>query len=461
MMMTHIKNWISHLAPTQQIVLSFAFVILTGGTLLSLPISNLSTPAPYLDHIFTATSAVCVTGLATIYPAIEYNILGQSIMIVIMQIGGLGLMTLIAVFVIFVEGKLSIHTKLAMSEAVNRSNFFDFHHFMVAILKYTLFFEGIGFVLLSVRFIPQFGLGQGLFNALFVSVSAFCNAGFDNFSTTSLSAYVSDPLVNLTVAGLIIVGGLGFGVWFDISQGAKSVLRHNHTLRYVAVHLRAHAKLAILMTWGLILSGTLLIYLFEISNPDSLSQLSFMDQWMASFFQSVTLRTAGFATLNIGLLRPATLLIMIIYMFIGGSPGGTAGGIKTTTFAILVLMIVAELSGKDSITIFHRRIEREQFRKAFIVFFMLLSTLLTGILLLLWIEPFDPLAIMFEATSAIATVGLSMGITSALSDAGKWVIIALMYLGRIGPLTLLLSINQSKSKKGTNIIYPEADILIG
>lgn len=461
MMMTHIKNWISHLAPTQQIVLSFVFVILTGATLLSLPISNVSTPAPFIDHLFISTSAVCVTGLATIYPVNEYNFIGQSIMIVLMQIGGLGLMTLIAVFVIFVEGKLTLHTKLAMSEAVNRSNFFDFHHFMVAIVKYTIFFEGIGFILLSIRFIPQFGFGQGLYNALFVAVSAFCNAGFDNFSTTSLTGYVSDPLVSLVVAGLIVVGGLGFGVWFDISQGTKSILRGEHGLRYVLVHLKVHAKLVITMTIALILSGMFLIYIFEFNNPNSLAPLSFIDQVVATLFQSVTLRTAGFSTLNIGLLKPTTLLIMIVYMFIGGSPGGTAGGIKTTTFAILILMIIAELSGKDAITVFHRRIEREQFRKAFIVFFMLLSTLFVGILLLLWIEPFDALSIMFEATSAIGTVGLSMGITPNLSDVGKSIIIALMYLGRIGPLTLLLAVNQSKSKKGSNIIYPNADILIG
>jgi len=456
-----LQTWIKTFTPTQQITISFFFVILTGGILLWLPISNVATSAPFIDHLFTSASAVCVTGLATIYPAVEYNYFGQTVMIFLMEIGGLGLMTLIAVFVIFLSGQISLHSKLAMSEAINRSNFFDFKHFLKAIVKYTLFFESIGFVLLSFRFVPQFGWGDGLFKALYIAVSAFCNAGFDNIGTTNLMPYVSDPLVSLTVAGLIMVGGLGFGVWFDISQGTKSILRGNHTLKYVIHHLKTHSKLAITMTALLIISGMLLILGIEYTNPDSIAPLDFGTKLLSSLFQSVTLRTAGFSTLNIGLLRPTTQAIMIIYMFIGGSPGGTAGGIKTTTFALLALMVIAELRGRKDITVFNRTIEREQFRKAFIIFFALLSTLITGILLLTLIEPFDFLAIVFEATSAIATVGLSMGITTSLSFMGKSIIIALMYLGRIGPLTLLLSINLTKQKKGPELTYPHGDILIG
>lgn len=455
-----VQKLFKSMTPTQQITLSFALVILTGGFLLSLPISNTGTPAPFLDHLFTAASAVCVTGLAVIFSGVDYTAFGQWIMIVLMQVGGLGLMTLIAIFVIFLSGKLSISNKLAIAEAVNRSDFFDFHHFLVAILKYTLFFEFIGFILLSFRFIPQFGWARGSFTALYIAVSAFCNAGFDNIGTQNLIPYVSDPLVSLTVAGLIIVGGLGFGVWFDISQGAKSILLQSHTPRYVFHHLRVHSKLAIAMTLMLIFGGMGLILLFEWNNPGSLAPLGFGSKLLSAFFQSVTTRTAGFSTLNIGLLKPASLLLMIMLMFIGGSPGGTAGGIKTTTFAILILMIIAEIRGSTDITVFGRRIEREQFRKAFVVFFALMGTLLTGILLLVMIEPFGFLEIAFEATSAIGTVGLSMGITQSLSDAGKTVIIALMYLGRIGPLTLVLSM-ASQNKKGHEVTYPKADILIG
>jgi len=239
-------------------------------------------------------------------------------------------------------------------------------------------------------------------------------------------------------------------------------LKKNQGVKRILHHLKVHTKLAVIMTLTLIFSGMALIFVIEYGNVDTLGNLPLSTKLLASLFQSVTLRTAGFSTINIGLLRPATQMIMIIYMFIGGSPGGTAGGIKTTTFAILILMIIAELRSQKSIIVFGRTIERELFRKAFIIAFMLLATLLTGILLLTLIEPFSWLSICFEATSAIATVGLSMGITAALSSTGKCIIIALMYLGRIGPLTLLLSIgNHNKHFKANDMTYPSANVLVG
>lgn len=455
-----VKQILRKLTPTQQITLSFVFVILTGGFLLSLPISNTGTPAPFIDHLFTSASAVCVTGLAVIYPGVDYTAFGQWVMIALMQIGGLGLMTLIAVFVIFLSGRLDLKSKIVMSEAVNRSDFFDFHHFIRSIIKYTVFFEGIGFLLLCYRFIPEFGWEKGTFTALFTAVSAFCNAGFDNIGTINLIPYVSDPLVSLTIAGLIIVGGLGFGVWFDLSQGSKSIIAQTHTVKYVIHHLKIHSKLAIIMTLTLIFGGMGLIFIIEYTNPQTLGNLDFGTKLLASFFQSVTTRTAGFSTINIGFLKTATLLIMMVLMFIGGSPGGTAGGIKTTTFAVLILMVAAEIRGAKDITVFNRKIEREQFRKAFVVAFALLATLMTGIILLTLSEPFSFLELSFEATSAIGTVGLSMGITQGLSDIGKSIIIALMFLGRIGPLTLVLSMSK-QGTKGHELTYPKGDILIG
>lgn len=453
-----------NLKPVQQIVLSFAGVILTGGFLLWLPISNQpGAPVyPFLDHLFMSTSAVCVTGLAVLVPATQYTLFGQTVLIALMQIGGLGLMTMIAAFVIFLGSKMTLSDRLSILESTNRSGFSDFRKFLLNIIKYTFIFELIGFVLLCFQFVPQYGLWSGMYKSLFTAVSAFCNAGLDVIGPSSLVAYVDNGLVNLTVAGLIVMGGLGFGVWFDLSQASKSVLKKNQNLRRIYNHLRAHTKLAIMMTFALILIGGGLIYLIEFSNPDSLGTLPFGTQVMASLFQSITLRTAGFSTLNIALLRPATQLVMILFMFIGGSPGGTAGGIKTTTFAILLLMIVAELRSQKNIVIFGRTIERELFRKAFVIAFVLLATLFVGIVLLTITEPFGFLAISFEATSAIATVGLSMGITSSLTSAGKGIIIALMYLGRIGPLTLLLSIaSRNKHMKANDLTYPSANILVG
>lgn len=455
------KVWISQKSPTQQITLSFLFVILSGSFLLWLPISNAQTLLPYIDYLFTATSAVCVTGLSTLVVQTQFTLFGKIILMILMQIGGLGLMTLIAIFLIFLEGKLSLQTKVAMSEAVSRNNFHDLQHFIQAIIKYTAFFEFIGFIVLSLRFVPEFGMGEGLFNALFISISAFCNAGFDPLGANSLAQYTSDPLVLITVGSLIVMGGLGFGVWFDVSQGAKLVLSGQKRLRYVLKHFHAHVKLVMVMTISLIVSGAILFYLFEFSNPESMSQLSFFDQVINSIFNSITLRTAGFSTLNVGFFRTYTLLYMILFMIIGGSPGGTAGGFKTTTFAILILMIIAELKGKDSIKIFSRKIEQDQFRKASVIVSIMVSILFMGILFLTMVEPFNLIQLSFEAASALGTVGLSMGITSSLSDLGKWVIIMLMFIGRIGPLTMILSINQNIGMKGTEVNYPKADILIG
>ena len=451
----------SKMSPAQQIALSFALVILVGTFLLSLPISNKIVGTPLIDHLFTVVSAVCVTGLTTVILVDQYTQFGLWIILILIQIGGLGLMTMIALFVIFLSGKLSISNRLALNEAVNYFDLHDFSHFIRSILKYTLFFQTIGFVLLSFRFVPIFGVSQGLFTALFTSVSAFNNAGLDTLGSVSLQAYVSDPLVNFTVMFLIVVGGLGFGVWFDISQGSKSLLKGRYTLNYIIKHFKVHTKIAILTSSILILFGALIIFVIEFGNPTTLGLLSLPDKMMSSLFQSVTTRTAGFATLNMGLMKSASLFFMMILMFIGGSPGGTAGGIKTTTFAIMVLMIKAELRGHKELIVFNRRIPREHFRKAFIVAFMLLATVMTGIILLNLTESYDFLSLSFEAVSAIATVGLSTGITPGLSSVGKVIIILLMYLGRIGPLTLMLSVNRSGLRKGHELSYPVGDILIG
>ena len=449
------------LNPAQQIALSFALVILVGTFLLSLPISNKIPGVPVIDHLFTVVSAVCVTGLTTVILVNQYTQFGLWVILIIIQIGGLGLMTLIALFVIFLSGKLSISNRLALNEAVNYFDLHDFNHFIRSIMKYTLFFETIGFVLLSFRFVPIFGVNQGLFTALFTAVSAFCNAGLDTLGAVSLQAYVSDPLVNFTVMFLIVVGGLGFGVWFDISQGTKSLLKGKYTLNYIIKHFKVHTKIAITTSIALIFAGALIIFVAEYGNPTTIGLLSLPEKMMSSLFQSVTTRTAGFATLNMALMKNASLFVIIILMFIGGSPGGTAGGIKTTTFAIMILMITAELRGQKELIVFNRRIPREHFRKAFVVAFMLLATVTIGIIFLNLTESFDFLSISFEAVSAIATVGLSMGITSGLSSFGKVIIILLMYLGRIGPLTLMLSVNRSGLRKGHELSYPVGDILIG
>jgi trk system potassium uptake protein len=456
MPLRQIRNRIQHnLTPAQQIAISFAGVIFLGAILLSLPISNQVQGLPFLDHLFMSISAVCVTGLVVVVPAQQYTSFGLTVMLMLIQVGGLGLMTLMAVFVLFLSGRLSVSNRKAMSEATNQFDLRDFNHFLFSILKYTFFFELIGFLALSFVFVPRLGWGKGFFTALFTAVSAFSNAGLDNVGPASLTAYVSHPIINLMVPFLIIVGGLGFGVWFDVSQGSKKVIRHEKNPHYIIQHLKIHSKLAISTSIILIVFGTLMIFALEYNNPNQ--SLNFV----SAFFQSVTTRTAGFSTVDVHLMRPATLILMMMMMFIGGSPGGTAGGIKTTTFALMVLMIISEFKGKSELTIFNREISRTMFRKAFAVSFIMIMLTITGVLLLTLTEQQDLLEILFEVVSAIGTVGLSMGITQELSNGGRLVIMALMYMGRIGPLTMMLTISRRGNRRAKELKYPTGDILIG
>ena len=453
----HIK-----LRPAQQIALSFLFVILTGTFLLALPISNKVEGVPLIDHLFTATSAVCVTGLASVIPIEVYTVFGQTVIIFLMQIGGLGLMTLIAIFLLAIGGRLAHHEKMVIAEATNIGSMSGLGNFLGFIIGYTLIFEFIGMILLSLVFVPEFGWTSGLFKALFVSVSAFCNAGFDNIGAASLQPYVSNVIVNLTVSSLIIMGGLGFTVWFDLTKSVNSILKQHHAVRRVIQHLQVHVKLVFVMTLLLITTGWLFLLLVEFSNPASLGPLSFFDKIMAAYFQSVTLRTAGFATLNIATLYPASQLMMMAFMFIGGSPGGTAGGIKTTTFALVILMVVSEILNRENLTLFKRTISRDIARRALSVMVLSFTVVFTGMLLLTMSEKADFLVIAFEAFSAIGTVGLSMGITPYLTDFGKIVIILLMFIGRIGPVAVAFSLkNNKKFKRSVEVAYPTGQVIVG
>lgn len=450
------------LRPAQQIALSFLFVILVGTVLLALPISTKVSGVPLLDHFFIATSAVCVTGLAPLVTVDTYSVFGQTVIILLMQIGGLGLMTLIAIFLLAIGGKLAHREKMVVAEATNIGSMSGLGSFLGFIIGYTLIFEFIGMILLSFVFVPEFGWATGLFKSLFISISAFCNAGFDNLGALSLQPYVSNVIVNLTVSSLIIMGGLGFSVWFDLTKSANSILKQHSAVKRVAQHLQIHVKLVFFMTILLISLGWVFLLAVEYSNPASLGPLSFFDKIMAAYFQSVTLRTAGFSTLNIAGLYPASQLLMMAFMFIGGSPGGTAGGIKTTTFALVVLMVLSEILNRENLTLFKRTVSRDIARRALTVMVLSFTVVFTGMLLLSISEKADFMVIAFEAFSAIGTVGLSMGITPDLSDFGKIVIILLMFIGRIGPVALAFSLRTNrKYKKSVEVAYPTGQVIVG
>lgn len=448
------------LRPAQQIALGFFVVILLGSVLLSLPIAQ-QVPISYIDNLFIATSAVCVTGLSPLVVSESYTIFGQVIIMLLMQIGGLSLMTFIAFFLIAIGSKLNVSDKIVMQETLNRTTMEDITQFIIFILRYTLIFQMCGVLLLAIRFIPSFGVAQGLFNALFISISAFNNAGFDILGAYSLQAYVTDPLVNFTVMFLIVMGGLGFSVWFDLRKSTHSILKRVPVKRIIN-QLRVHVRLVLIITILLNVLGWVLIMLIEFSNPHSLGPFAFFDKAMIALFQSVTLRTAGFSTIDIAMLRPATQLIMMLFMFIGGSPGGTAGGIKTTTFALVILYVITELRNKDSLVLYNKTISRDILRRAIAVCVMSIGIVFVGIISLLLVQEGSFLVLMFEAFSAMGTVGLSMGITPQLNNAGKIVIMVLMFVGRIGPVVVAYTLKSNRVMRRANLVeYPHGQVIVG
>ena len=316
-----------------------------------------------------------------------------------------------------------------------------------------------GALILAWVFIPEYGIGQGIWHSVFLAVSAFCNAGIDCFGSLSILEYQSNPVVVLTIALLIIVGGLGFAVWFDLKAKLGLMIGFKRKLHSYHSKLRVYSRIVIGMTAFLIIIGTLLILVAEYNG--ALADLNFFEKILNAFFSSVTLRTAGFFTIDFTNLHRFTEIIMITLMFIGGSPGGTAGGIKTTTFFLLSLMVVSQIKKRQEIQIFKRRINISSFMSAFSVATMYFAVLFVALLILVCTEPFDTLGIIFEAVSAIGTVGLTTGITSALSIVGKIVIIALMFIGRVGPITIAYTLSKKNKKTNVSIKYPTTEILVG
>ena len=444
----------------KRIAASFAIVILVGSLLLDLPISQLETSqATYFDHLFTTVSMVCVTGLFTQPVASTYNTFGQIICMFLMQIGGLGLMSMIAFFFFDSGKKLSLTDRLALQDSLNRDDTKDFKDYLRTIFKYTLMIEGIAAILFSYRFIPMLGFGKGIFTSIFFAISAFCNAGFDNLGSNSLIDYATDPLLSLVISALIILGGIGFAVWFDVKNYRRSLQNKYHKMFYKRLHY--HTKVVILLTLGILMAGTLLTLITEWHNPDTIGNLNFGQKLLVSFFQTVTMRTAGFASIDYTKANPSTLLLYCIQMFIGGSPGGTAGGVKTTTILVVLLFIRSEIYEKKSINFRHHTIPYEMARKSLMIFIIFTVLTLSSVFLLSITDPQAPLLYtLFETISAMCTVGVTANLTPTLSMLGQIIIMTLMFIGRIGPLTVLLSFSNRK-KQESKIEYAKAPLLIG
>lgn len=442
-----LKGFPLRLSPPQVLVLGFAGVIFTGAFLLMLPVaSRTGTPTDFLTALFTATSATCVTGLVVVDTATHWSSFGQVVILALIQVGGLGFMSIATFFFILMGKRIGLKERLVIQESLNQLRVSGVVRLVKAIFLYTFSLEGFFALILATRFYFDYGFPRCLWLGIFHAVSAFNNAGFDlmgNFR--SLTGYVSDPVVNLSITTLIILGGLGFSV-------AMELLNYFPRRR-----LSVHAKLVLRVTFLLIAGGALIFGILEWNH--ALRDLPLQGKILASYFQAVTPRTAGFNTVDIGQLNPATQFFLIILMFIGASPGSTGGGIKTATFALLVLTVWSIARGKEDVELFRRRIPHWQVYKALAVVLLSIGLVTLVTLLLSVTERASFLAILFEAVSAFGTVGLSTGITPQLSPAGKLLIILTMFGGRLGPLTLAYALAQRHRK--TTIRYPEEKIIVG
>lgn len=442
------------LSPSQRIIVSFLLVIFMGSLLLSLPISQIETStASYWDHLFTSVSMVCVTGLFTKAVAETYSSFGQIICMLLIQIGGLSLIGFIGLFALRGGRRLNFMNMATLQEALSRSETRQFRSFIKSAFGFTLAIEAMGAFFLSFHFVPEFGWARGLFTSCFLAVSAFCNAGFDNFGSTSIVRYMDNPLLNLTLASLIIMGGLGFSVWFDLQTqlGQKRSLSK----------LGFHTKVVLSLTALVLTIGTLLTLITEWNNPSTIGTLPLGQKLLVSFFQTVTMRTAGFASIDYTKAEPVTLLIYIFQMMLGGAPGGTAGGIKLTAFLTLVLYARSEILGLPHTNFMGRTIDNLSIRKAFATFSVFLLIFLAGLFALALTDDKQPLLfLIFEVMSALATVGVTANLTPNLTMAGQAIIMALMFFGRIGPLSVLASLSARKLSKKESLQYAKSSMLV-
>lgn len=452
------KNFLKlRFSTTQIIMLSFLCTIFLGSLLLSLPISSASGVAvPYLDALFTATTATCVTGLVTLPTVSTWSLFGQAVILLLIQVGGLGVITIMSALMILLQKRMDISDRLLLQDAFNLNSLSGIVRFVKRVLLGTFLVEGAGALLYMTVFVPEFG-PRGIWISVFTAISAFCNAGIDIIAENSLCNYATNVTVNAVTSLLIILSGIGYIVWWDvIGVWKKTPRRKKNFFR----DLTLHSKIAITTTLILIFGGGILIFLFEYHNPLTIGSLSVFDKIQVSFFQSITTRTAGFATVPQQNLSNASSVLCLLLMFIGGSPVGTAGGIKTVTFAVLVVSTLATIQNKQDVCLFNRNISKQTVNKAVAVATMSFAIMFASTILLSAVSGADTLDVLFETVSATATVGLTRDLTPSLNAAGKAIIIATMYLGRVGPISLALALNSNK--KNHNIIKnPTEDISVG
>ncbi|MBS4536278.1 TrkH family potassium uptake protein [Clostridium sp. D2Q-14] len=450
-----IQNKINKLKsnPAQVLVLGFAALIIIGALLLNLAIaSNNGESVGFIDALFTSASAVCVTGLVVVNTAAHWTLFGKIVILILIQIGGLGFMTMATLVSLVIGKKITLKDRLIMQEELNQFTLSGLVKLTRYIIISTFVIEIIGAIFLSFKFIPIYGTGKGIWFSVFHAISAYCNAGFDIIGN-SMESFVTSSIVNFTISLLVIIGGLGYSVYIDVTNNRKFK------------SFLLHTKVVLVMTSVLLVLGAIVFFIVEYNNPETIGNLSFKSKIIASFFQSVVPRTAGFNSVSMAGTTNATAFLIIILMFIGGSPGSTAGGIKTTTMGVVILSIISVVRGNNDVTIFERRISNE-------IIFRALAVLGIGLLIVIVVtmtlsltetnlENYDFLDIAFETVSAFGTVGLSRGITSYLSDIGRIIISITMFIGRVGPLTMAFAFAKKRKTKKGSYRYPEEKITVG
>ena len=442
------------LSTTHIIMLSFLVAIVVGSLLLALPISSADGKSvPFIDALFTATTATCVTGLVTLPTVTTWSVFGQVVILLLIQTGGLGIITIMSGIMIFLHKKMGLADRMLIQDAFNLNTLSGLIRFIKKVLLGTFVVEGVGALLYMTVFVPEFGV-RGIWISVFNSISAFCNAGIDIIAENSLCNYATNPVINLVTSALIILGGIGYIVWWDVIRVWNTKTKNKLS------RLTLHTKIALSSTLILIFSGALLIFIFEFNNPETIGDFSLFDKIQVSLFQSVTTRTAGFATVPQENLTNSSSIASLLLMFIGGSPVGTAGGVKTVTFAVILASALSAIKGKNEVTLFSRNIKKEAVSKAAAVVGMSFAIMFISTLLLSAVTDADALDILYETVSATATVGLTRNLTSTLNLAGKIIIIFTMYLGRVGPISLAIAFNR-KNESPNIIKNPTEEISVG
>lgn len=436
----------------QLLAIGFLALIFIGGTILCLPVSAADGSfTNYLDSIFTAASAVSLTGLVTVDTGTHWSTFGKVIIIIMIQIGGLAFMSVSTYIVMRLGKKISSKGSIPTSESINAYTIKGLIKMVKYVVSFTFIVELLGAVILSTQLIPEYGVGRGILYSLFHSISAFCNAGFDLFGNfQSLIGHSSNTILLLTLSALVIIGGIGFIVVFEIYR----------IITKESKRISLNSKVVLTVTAVLLIVGTLGMFLLEYNNPDTIGTMSIKNKILNSFFSATAPRTGGFHSISADAMTSGGKLLNIILMFIGGSSGSTAGGIKTATFGIIIIAVISVVRRREDAGVYGRKISKETVYKAFALFIIAL-TLISAITMILTVteskEKFVDL--FFEATSALSSAGISTGVTQRLSTVGKVIIVLSMYIGRLVPLLAAFSLSAYKKKKGFN--YPEGKILIG